>query len=265
MIRSQIMINKENKESFTILIDTNAIIALPLYFKSCKLIEKGPNEINEPNEIITLLQNKGIKSEWLAYERGIKNGFHAFKYLREKAEQYELSVYFPIIGDIEALHLLMERKFDEVLTKRGIQYRLRKKRVFRNIVDFDYNQIYENWNNFKDKLLGDHGIILSEPEKLHDKFWVDIFITLNLLMKYILLDIGDMIIYSIALYLRTNVIYTYDTEFKTIINQISHRQQPWLDVVAHLEQVLIEKFPAFKEEFDKEKKIKFPLGVPPVS
>lgn len=260
------MINKENKEIFTILIDTNAIISLSLYYKACELAGLEPNEVNKLEKIKRLLEAKGIKMEWLGFNREsnvIKNGFKTFKYLREKTEQYELGVYFPSIADIEALHLLMERKFDEVLTKKCVPYRLRTKKVFRTIVDFDYNKIFEEWKNFKETLEY-QGIWLTLPEDLYMEkgFWKEIFLIFNLLMRYILLGNIDMLIYAISLYLRANEIYTYDTEFRTIVNQIYHPStQKWKKIAKHLEKDLINHFPSIKEEFDIYKEVKFPKGV----
>jgi len=254
------MSNKRNKEGFTILIDTNAVTAISLYLEICDLAGKDP--INELEEIKRSLETKNIKREWLRFDNGIKNGFKAFTYLKEKVEQYELRVYLPLIEEIEALHLIMERKFDEILTRKGIPYRLRTKRVIRTHVDFDYNQIYENWLNFKEKLEY-YGIELILPEKEYKGLWKDIFLITNLLMKYILLENIDMLIYAISLYIRVDEIYTFDREFRTVVNHISHGStSTWRRIAEQLERDLINNFSFFKEEFDKESKIKFPKGVP---
>jgi len=251
------MSNKRNKKSFTILIDTNSITAITLYLKTCEIIKKEPNKINKIEEIKKWVKNEKIKEEWLAFtdRNGIKDGYKAFKYLLEKQKKYELYVYFPLIGELEALHLFVEREFDHVLTKRGIPFRLRTKRPARLFVDFDYNQVYKQWESYKEKLEY-QGIVLISPEK--EGFWNEVFKITNLLMKYILMGNIDMLMYAIAIYLQADEIYTRDQEFKNIVQQISRPSNSlWRKISRDLKEDLKNQFPSFKEGG-----VNFPHGVP---
>jgi len=244
------MSREVNRESFTILIDTNAITAITLYLETCEIVKKDPDEINEIGEIKKLLKKQNIEEEWLAFtdRNGIKDGYKAFKYLKEKAERYEISIYLPVLAEIEALHLFTERKFDEILTRKGIPHRLRTKKVTRVCVDFDYNQIYKKWNSYKEKLEY-QGIELVTPEKEGFGFWNDVLKISNLLMKYILMGNIDMLMYAIAIYLRADEIYTRDQEFKNIVRQLSKPpNSKWREISRSFKDDLIRSFPSFEIE-----------------
>jgi len=253
------MSTRGTKTSFTILLDTNAITAITLYLETCEIVGKKPDEINKRG-IKNLLKEKKIKQEWLAFtdKNGIEDGYKAFKHLMEKQKKYELYVYFSLIGELEALHLFVEREFDHVLTKRGIPFRLRIKKPRRLFVDFDYNQIYEKWDSYKEKLEY-QGLRLITPEKEEKEgFWYEVFIISNLLMKYILMGTVDMLMYAIAIYLRVDEIYTRDQEFKNIVRQISRpSDSTWKKISQGLKKDLENQFSSFKEGG-----VNFPYGVP---
>lgn len=261
------MTNKANKKIFTILLDTNAVTALSLFIEACDIVGKKPNKINEKNELKQLLDEKNVKTEWLCFEEkgGINQGLKVFSHLKKKANKHEIRIYFPRMTEIEALHLIMERKFHEELTKRGIQYRLRTKKVMRLQVDFDCKEIYKNWDDFKNNLYK-QDIRLLLPE-LEFRGLIDDAVSIsNILIKYILLQPVDLFLYAIGIRIGADEIYTRDDEFKKIINNIAKGAKgdapEWQEIADSLTEELINTFLAIKEEFIKEQKIKLPKGVP---
>lgn len=258
------MTNKVNKQNFTILIDTNAVTSLSLYLEACELVGKKPDTINNKTDLISLLEGKEIKSEWLSFEKkgGIAQGLRDFKNLKVRGKRYQLKIYFPAIIEIEALHVLMERRFDQELTRRLVPYRLRSKKVIRRQVDFNYEEIYENWSKFKNNLSLEE-MELHLPEREFDGLIDDALTISNILMKYISLETIDSLLYAIGVKIGADEIYTHDGELKEVINNIAKGEdRDWQKIAKLFYKDLKDMFPSFKEEFDKNKRIKLPYGVP---
>ena len=247
-----------NDRPLVILIDTNAMITLYLYWESCKAtgLEIGSDQ----NNIKDKLGKEYIET---GHYDPIKKGYDLFKYIKERNQEGIVMLYFSVLSEVELLHVSVERKFDQLLTQKGIPYRIRIRKPFRTQVHFDYEkEIALKWSSFLEEMKkinvefhfperdgGGNGALIEEV--------VDIC---KILSKYIVLDPVDLYLHSLAIYLMADEIITHDNEFRDIINKL-RTDKDWKTIKDKITADLVNLLRGyFKEEFDKEGIIRFPEG-----
>ncbi|RLF94114.1 hypothetical protein DRN50_06045 [Thermococci archaeon] len=255
----------ESKKPFVILIDTNAMAALSLYVESCTTV--GANlgttieELKEKFEKIKCINKEYLKDYLYFGEKGgIKDGYKLFKYLRIKREEFDnIQIWFSQLSEIELLNVFLDRTFDRELTRKGIPYRIRRKKPFRTQIDFNYEEeITKNWEDIKEKL-SEQGIEFENPEKESDAIQ-DIIKVAKIVTQYVALEPVDLYLYASAVYLRADEIYTHDKEFRTIINKILTDNE-WRNIYNNVQQDLRKCTPSFEKEYEVENRIALPKGV----
>lgn len=238
----------DEDKPFVVLIDTNAMAALSLYVESCDAIRKDPGI--DMSGLKKEFEKLDVKNNCLELEE-IKKGYDLYNYLKTnlKTKADNAQIYFSLLSEIELLNVFLDRAFDEYLTKRGIPYRIRKKKPFRTQVNFDYEDKVSNyWNNIKEKLK-ENNIVLDYPEKAEENKDIiqDFFKVTKLVAKHVHLGSVDLYLYALGIYLRVNEIYTHDSEFEKIINSI-RTSTGWRNVNERIQQDLREYISAFAEE-----------------
>ena len=249
----------ENDRPFVILIDTNAMTALSLYVESCNTVGRDFG-ISIDNLKSEFENQKDIKSDYLNFEE-IKKGYKLYDYLREKIRSFDrgINVWFSLLSEIELLDVFLDRAFDHELTRKGIPYRIRRKKPFRVQIDFNYEEkIAKYWEDIKEKL-GEQDIEFENPEKESDAIQ-DIIKVAKIVTRYVALEPVDLYLYASGIHLRADEIYTHDNEFKAIINKIYNKE--WRNVYDNIQQYLRTFIRSFEDEYQKEKKIYLPKGVP---
>lgn len=250
--------------AYAVLVDTNAMTRLSLYVESCRCA--GTDIGTALPEIEKALEKKSIKKEWLEWEQ-IKEGHSTFEFLERKRKDDEYSVfYLSLFGRMELLHVLLERAFDEELSRKYVPYRIRKKNFLKLQVDFDCEKkVFDRWKSIEEDI-SSVGIEFTIPEReegTEGGFLCDIVKTCELLLRYIVLEPVDLYLYALGVFLMVDDIYTYDQEFRKIINSIrSNRESGWDNTRHGIQEDLKNTFPKFKEEFESEKTIRIPKGIP---
>jgi len=256
----------ESDRPFVILIDTNVMAALSLYVESSNIVGRclGISVDNLKNEFKNI---KDIKSDYLNFEE-IEKGYKLYNYLRKKIKSFDgdIKVWFSLLSEIELLNVFLERVFDIELTRKGIPYRIRKKKPFRTQIEFNYDEkVAKYWEDIKEKL-AQHDIEFNNPEKESDVIQ-DIEKITKIVTRYIALEPVDLYIYASGIHLKADEIYTCDNEFKTIINSIRTNIE-WRNIYDSIQQDLRKFIRSFQEEcktyyekYKKEKKIDLPKGV----
>ena len=257
----------ENERPFVILIDTNAMAALSLYVESSNIVGRclGISVDDLKNEFKNI---KDIKSDYLNFDE-IKKGHKVYDYLREKIKSFDdnINIWFSLLSEIELLNVFLDRAFDHELTRKGIPYRIRQKKPFRTQIDFDYEEkIAKYWRDIKENL-GKKGIEFYNPE-IKSEVVQDIIKIAKIVTQYVALEPVDLYLYASGIDLIADEIYTYDNEFKTIINGIRTNIE-WRNIYDSIQQDLRKFIRSFREEcktyyekHKKEKKIDLPKGIP---
>lgn len=242
-------------EVYSILIDTNAMVKLCLYIEICECVEK---EIGtQLDEIIEVLKSREIRKDYLEHEE-LKKGYNLFRYLKEKHEEFDgnVNILFSSLSEMELFHLFLENAFDEELTKRHVPYLARRKKFLRWQVDFDYEEkVLKRWNTLKEKT-DEVNIGFSCPERENNDLILDISAIGEIISRYVVLDTIDLYLYVLGIYLMVDEIYTTDSEFRDIINKVGRE---WEDMRQRIINDL-KVWPHFSEEFEKEGRIRFPVG-----
>jgi predicted nucleic acid-binding protein len=263
----------EIKKPFVILIDTNAMVALSLYVESCDTVGRDlgisvDDDLND--DLKSELNQKDIKSDYLNFEE-IKKGYKLYDYLRKKIESFDgdINIWFSLLSEIELLDVFLGRAFDHELTRKGIPYRIRRKKPFRTQIDFDYEEkIAKYWRDIKEKL-GKKGIEFDNPEnpEKESEAVQDIIEIAKIVTRHVALEPVDLYLYASGIDLRVDEIYTYDEEFREIINKI-HPDREWRNIYENIQQDLKKVIRSFQEEcktyyemYGKDKKICLPEGV----
>jgi len=248
----------ESDRPFVILIDTNAMAVLSLYVESCNTL--GRDLGISVDDLKSEFENqKDIKSDYLNFKE-IKKGYKLYDYLREKIRSFDrgIKVWFSLLSEIELLDVFLDRAFDHELTRKGIPYRIRRKKPFRVQIDFNYEEkIAKYWEDIKEKL-GEQDIEFDNPEKESDAIQ-DIIKVAKIVTRYVALEPVDLYLYASGIHLRADEIYTHDNEFKAIINKIYNKE--WRNVYDNIQQDLRTFIRSFEGEYQKEKKIFLPKGV----
>lgn len=252
----------ETERPFVILIDTSAMTALSLYVESCTTVEAALGTAVEKLKS-KFKEIKNIKDTQLYFERGgnIKQGYEFFNYLKSKIEEFKtVQICFSLLSEIELLDVFLDRTFDIELTRKGIPYRIRRKRPFRTQIDFGYEEkVAKYWEDIKEKL-GEQSIEFDNPEKESDAIQ-DIIKIAKIVTRYVALEPVDLYLYASGIYLRADEIYTRDGDFKVTINSIRTNIE-WKNIYNNIQQDLRKFIRSFEDEFQKEKKINLPKGVP---
>jgi hypothetical protein len=247
-------------DGFGILIDTNAAILLSLYAEACNAVSRELG--TSVNDLKIAFGKIGCKEQYLNFEE-IKKGHALYDYLSINLGKYDgnIQVWFCSLSEIELLNVFMERVFDKELNRKGIPYRIRQKKPFRMQVDFDYDKEVTNyWDKIRNSI-EKHNIIFSQPERIEGNLQ-DILKVSKVVTKYVSFGPVDLYLYASAIYLRTEI-YTYDNEFKSIINNISKRNgSNWESINKNIQSDLIKFIHTFSEELEKEGKIALPEGIP---
>jgi len=239
----------EKDKSFVILIDTNAMTALSLYVESCNAVGKDlgiskgdlKKEFKEQKDI-----GNDCLDDYLNFKE-IKKGHTLYNHLKTKADNVQ--IYFSLLSEVELLSVFLDRVFDKYLTRKGVPYRIRKKKPFRTQVDFNYeDEVSKYWDDIKEKL-EENNIVLDYPESTEKNKDIvqDVFKVTKLVTKHVSLDPVDLYLYTLGIYLRVDEIYTHDIEFRKIINKI-RTDIGWRDVNKKIQQDLRKYLPAFAEE-----------------
>ncbi|MCK4252771.1 hypothetical protein KAX97_15095 [candidate division WOR-3 bacterium] len=250
----------ESNIPFVILIDTNAMTALSLYVQSCTTVKVALGTTVE--ELKTRFREiKNTKDTQLYFEGrgGIKEGYKFFNYLESKIEEFNnVQIWFSLLSEIELLDVFLDRTFDIELTRKGIPYIIRKKKLFRMQIEFNYEEkVAKNWEDIKQKLAQDD-IEFNNPEKESDVIQ-DVKEIAKIVTRYIALGSVDLYIYALGIYLKANEIYTHDQELRGIINNICNKH--WRNIYDSIQLDLRKYIITFREEYKKEKKIDLPKGV----
>jgi len=259
----------KNKRPFVVLIDTNAMAALSLYVESCNTVGID-RAIRVIDDLKNELNQEDIKSNYLNFEEIVK-GYKVYDYLQEKIKSFDgnIKIWFSLLSEIELLDVFLDRAFDQELTRKGIPYRIRQKKPFRTQIDFNYKEkIAKYWIDIKDNL-GKKGIEFYNLEE-KDEAVQNITKIAKIITQYVALEPVDLYLYASSIYLRADEIYTYDTEFKTIINGIRTNIE-WRNINNSIQQDLRKLIRQFQEEYNtyyendkkhkKEKKIDLPKGI----
>ena len=236
----------ESDRPFVILIDTNVMAALSLYVESSNIVGRclGISVDDLKNEFKNI---KDIKSDYLNFEE-IKKGYKVYDYLREKIKSFDgnINIWFSLLSEIELLNVFLDRAFDHELTRKGIPYRIRRKKPFRTQIDFDYEEkIAKYWRDIKEKL-GKEGIEFYNPEKEIEAVQ-DIIKIAKIVTQYVALESVDLYLYASGIDLRADEIYTYDEEFRKIINKIRPDRE-WKNIYENIQQELKKIIPSIQEE-----------------
>jgi len=261
---------KNEEEIITILLDTNALMTLSLFIEFCDMAGVDPDDfrsaVDFDQAVGKIAKEKDIEEEFLLSKEdkgGPFQGSKVFKYLREENPK---EVLISKICENEALHVLLERRADEILTRAGVPFRLRKKTFFRVQTELDYPNIRKQWEDFISTLEG-YGIELKFAEEGYSQdkgvFWRDLFALQQRLMEYILIESQDFLIYATAILIGADEIYTSDRELKSIVNSIYNpSNDKWKQTREGIEKELINAIPSRAEESRTTSKLVLPQGVP---
>jgi len=255
----------ETERPFVILIDTSAMTALSLYVESCTTAEASlGTAVEELKRKFTKIKNIKYTQLYFKGRGNIEQGYKFFNYLKSKIKEFKtVLIYFSLLSEIELLDVFLDRTFDIELTRKGIPYRIRRKRPFRTQIDFDYEEkVAKYWEDIKEKL-GEQGIEFDNPEKENDVIQ-DIIKIAKIVTRYVALEPVDLYLYASGIYLRADKIYTRDEDFKVTINSIRTNRTniEWKNIYNNIQRDLRKFIRSFEDEFQKEKKINLPEGVP---
>jgi len=258
--------HKNEEEIITILLDTNALTSLSLFIEFCDMANIDPGNVNSAADfgqaVKRIAREKNIVEEFFLSKDapgGPSQGFIAFEYLRGRCSKEVLT---SSICENEALYVLLERKADEILTKAGVPFRLRRKTYFRVQTELDYPNIRKHWESFM-STLENYGIELKFVEEEYGQekgaFWRDLFALQQRLMKYILIESQDFLIYTTAILIGADEIYTADREFRGIVNSIyDPPDDRWKQVRRGIEKELVDALTSRAEEYSSTGKLALP-------
>ncbi len=250
----------DSYKPFVILIDTNAMVLLSLYVESCCTVGKDLG-ISIDDLKSEFENQRDTKENYLNFEE-IKKGYNLYDHLKQKGRGFDanLEVWFSLLSEVELLNVFLERTFELELTRKGIPYRIRRKKPFRMQIDFDYDtKVFSYWKNRKGKL-AKSDIEFSYPEK-DDGAIQDIVKIANIVTRYVALEPVDLYLYASGIHLRADEIYTHDTELREIINKI-RTDGEWTNIRKNIQQDLRTFIRSFEDEYQKEGEISLPKGVP---
>ena len=241
----------------SILIDTNSAAILSLYVEACIRIGEDPG--TSIDVIRDDFRAKNIDEHCINYVE-LKKGYRTHQYLKENTENIE--VWFSIFSEIELLNLFLEKIFQRELLRSGVPYRIRDKKPFKTQINFDYEaNVSDYWDCIRTKL-SDDDIEFQKPEDTQQftNIIPDIISICRIVTKYVALTPVDLYLYSTAIRIRCNKIYTYDGEFKSIINNLYKKNGNWKTINDKITGQLITSFSSFKEEAEGTGNFPLPEG-----
>lgn len=243
----------------TIFLDSNALSRLSIYIEFCDTLKLNPSDASiDLGEGSSFWKKVGYPRRIFALEQAIKDGQKLFLYLKEKSEK-GVEVISSQVCKFELLHLLAERSVDSNLTKAGIPYRLRTKRVSRlflsGIQGYDYGGIIQYLENFKG-LLSNEGIECKILED-HDGVFKDIYKIAGVISRHILLGTTDIYVYASAILAESDELITYDRELRNVSKNLKESEDEfWKRIRGKLLKDLKETLPRFMDS----SKIVLPAG-----
>lgn len=242
---------------FASVIDTCSMINLSLYLEACEGadLEFGASS----STVLSKLREKSGFSNGAFEKNYIKDGENLLNYLKS---HYEWEIYFSLFSRSEMYRTLSERVFDELLTKAGIPFRIRKNKASRTEIKFDYEQqIIKRFEKLRERL-DEVDILLIVPEKNEDIF-KNLYDYVDAVSSTVSLDVFDSYVYALSLRVSAQELYSNDQEFRTIVRNInSPPTESWEGVSGKLREKIIQLHP-FKglESGDLPTNL-FPLGKP---
>lgn len=210
------------------------MIYLGLYAEACEAADKKFGE--SITKVLEVLKEKGKITNESFEETFLKQGFKLMQYLKMR-ENWE--IYFSLFSQSELYRTLSERKFDEILTKGGVPFRIRKNKFARTEIIFDYHkEVIQKQQNAEDHLAA-MGIELMRPEKT-DNIFKDSFDYIYAVSSTISMDVFDSYIYSLSLRIPCTELYTDDNEFRTIVNKINNpERKEWKQISTKLKKKIL--------------------------
>lgn len=244
-------------EISTLVIDTCSVIYLSLYAEACS----GANLDfgSPPTDVVDKIKlNGGLAKENLEYQR-IKQGFGLLGYLKDRSDW---EIYFSQISRSEMNRTLSERKFDELLTKAGVPFRIRRNKFARMRIDFDYEaEVVRKYENLK-KNLEDFDIELNVPEQQKEIF-ENIYPYIGTISSTISLDVFDSYIYALAISVSAKELYSNDEEFRTTVNFVhTPNNDEWKSVAQNLKEKVLKLHPYNELQPNELPENIFPIGKP---
>ena len=247
----------ELNSEFASVIDTCSMINLSLYLEAC---EGAELDLGSPSrEVMEKLRKKSGSNNSIFEEAYIKSGERVLDYLKSHSDW---DIYFSIISKSEMYRTLSERLFDELLTKAGIPFRIRKNKTARTEIRFDYEQEIIGRFTKLQKRLEESEIILIVPESIDDIFQ-NVYDYLNAVASTISLDVFDSYIYAVSIRVSARELYSNDKEFVTIVNNIYHPpSNDWKQISIKLNQKIANLHPFKDLESSDLPPSLFPQGKP---
>ncbi|NVM54620.1 MAG: hypothetical protein HWN66_13025 [Candidatus Helarchaeota archaeon] len=243
----------------TVFLDSNALSRLSIYVEFCDILKLNPSDVGiDLTEGSSFWKKVGYPRRIFALEEAIKQGQKLFLYLRKESEK-GVEVISSQVCKFELLHVLAERSVDSNLTKAGIPYRLRTKKVCRlflsGIEGYNYGKITQYLENFKG-FLSNEGIEYKILEG-HDGVFKDIYKIAEVITKHILLGTTDIYVYASAILAESDELITYDRELRSVSKNLKESEDEfWKRIREKLLKDLKEALPRFKDSG----KVILPIG-----
>lgn len=249
-------------DSYSILLDSNAIGALSLYFELCKHLSIEFDDGNWQN-IKAQMEALRLNDDF-AEEHTIKRGYIIWTYLKQKQSKHhdKLHIYISLFADLEFRDILLNQAFDHYLsTKGGFPYRSLRKRPLRRQLEFNYKDkvaipckiLYENLRQ---------NFICEQPE-MEGGFIEKVCDYLMTLSQHVFFDIMDAYFYCVAVSLFVDEIISSDGEFCSIINKM-RTDEEWHSLRDKFINDIASKDDAFKLGLEgKSFKDVLPKGIKP--
>jgi len=240
------MSNKYNQLK-TIFLESNTLGRLSIYIEFCDTLALNPNDATiDLGEGSSFWRKVGYPRKVFQLEKGINEGKKLYSYLKEEPADIVTSQ----VCEFEFLHILAERKTDLNLTRAGIPYRLRTKKVNRlflsGLNEYNHNEIVQDLERFKTCLSNNE--IEYEILEDHNGVFKDIYKVARVINKHILLGVMDSYIYASALLAESDELITYDRELKDISENLKESEDEfWKRIREKLLEDLRETVPKFRD------------------
>jgi hypothetical protein len=239
-------------EGFDVVLDANAVTNLMLYVQACGVF-------NMPIKCdYSEMSNKSNQSNELNWD-GIKKGHGVFSLLDYVAKR-DGTIYLSLYSKLELFDVLMDRAMDECLTKRSIPYRIRRKRPFRLITLFKYDEkIAGEWDRLI-QILDDENIKLAEPESTGNgkNDFLDIIEATKIISRSLCLDAGDLYLLSVSLIESASVLASFDNEFSKVAYNLWDPKGEWKCIKTSIAEGLANSIHRFNSNPED---VLFPMGL----
>ena len=226
-----------NYESYSILIDTCSMARISLYCEVCNQLKMTVGTSIDKIESEIKIKQGFPLIDSLSF---LKEGYSIYKYLKEKRETRNAFIlYFSQFAKIELYDIFLDISFDEMLTKNGISYRLRRKKPFRWQVDFDFNKQVKDRYDLIENSLNKINILISIPEKESPVTHNLPFDINSVLLSHVFLDSFDSYLYSLSLSLMVDDFLTSDNELRDIIKKFQSDKE-WKTHLDNMKKSIIQ-------------------------